>query len=260
MAGGLGKVELEFVMSLTAPLYWITRDGNGFRARNGSAFFLNAGQGVFGVTANHVIEGWKRDCSMGVMDLRLGNERINFDGKNALIAAHEGIDIATFRMSEGEISVIGKTTLTGYQKGWPPRPPEQDRGIYFGGFPGVEAIWLSREEISFGSTPGGGVANSISETDVCSLIERSNLIPLLGQGLPPENFDFRGMSGGPMLSVIEQSGLRSWALAGVIYEGPNPLPGDSQSIAGLEVIRARRAHFIHPDGTLDTIRWKQLGR
>jgi hypothetical protein len=30
------------------------------------------------------------------------------------------------------------------------------------------------------------------------------------------------MSGGPMLTVIETSTIRSWALAGVIYEGPNP--------------------------------------
>ena len=43
MAGGLGRAELEFATSLT-PLYWVIREGGRqFRARNGSAFFLDAG-------------------------------------------------------------------------------------------------------------------------------------------------------------------------------------------------------------------------
>lgn len=83
--------------------------------------------------------------------------------------------------------------------------------------------------------------------------------PVLGEGMPPENYDFRGISGGPMLSVIECRGLlRSWALAGVIYEGPNPSPDPDEAIGGLEIIRARRAHFILPDGTLDTRRWEKI--
>jgi hypothetical protein len=61
-----------------------------------------------------------------------------------------------------------------------------------------------------------------------------------------------------MLSVIEQGLLRSWALAGVIYEGPSTALDPNQAIAGLEVIRARRAHFINSDGTLDRQRWGTL--
>jgi hypothetical protein len=261
MAAGLGKAELEFVMSMTAPLYWIVREGKGYRVRNGSTFFLNAGEGVFAVTANHVIEGWKRDCDVGnVVALQLGLDLpIDFDGQNAIIAAHEEIDIATFRISEQEIASIGKTVLTGYQRAWPPLLPQQDRGVYFGGFPGVETIRLSRNERSFGASAGGGVASSVSERDVSSLIERSDLVPVLGRGLPPENFNFGGISGGPMLSVIEQIGLRSWCLAGVIHEGPNPSLDAAQAIDGLEIIKARRAHFILPDGTLDVVRWQELG-
>ena len=51
MAAGLGKAELEFATSLTAPLYWVIRDDKKYRARNGSAFFLDTGQGLFAVTA-----------------------------------------------------------------------------------------------------------------------------------------------------------------------------------------------------------------
>ena len=221
--------------------------------------FLNAGEGPFGVTAQHVIEGWREDNSPGeVIALQIDDLPLDLSEKSALIAAHEGLDIATFRVSPDEISALNKTVLTGYQRQWPPLPPVQDRGVCFGGFPGLTTMWLCPREISFGAAPGGGVASSISETDVSSRIEREHLIPLLGAGVPPENYDFGGMSGGPMLTVIEQGGLRGWSLAGVIYQGPNPDPDPAQAIAGLEIIRARRAHFILPDGTLDIPRWDDL--
>ena len=91
-----------------------------------------------------------------------------------------------------------------------------------------------------------------------SLIERAGLIGVLGNGVPPEYYDFGGLSGGPMLTVIEHSGLRSWALAGVIYQGPNPSTDPTEAVAGLEIIKARRALFILPDGTLDVRRWDSL--
>src|SRR5437763_10921043 len=43
---GLGKAELEFATSITAPLYWVIRDGDEqYPFRNGSAFFLDGGKG-----------------------------------------------------------------------------------------------------------------------------------------------------------------------------------------------------------------------
>ncbi len=257
MMAVLGRAEGEFVTSLTVPLYWVIHQGNGqYRARNGSAFFLDAGEGPFGVTADHVIAGWREDRAAGsVVALQLGDLPLELEGRNALIAAHAGIDIATFRISRDDARAIGKTILTGCQTAWPPPPPQRDRGVYYGGFPGVETVRLSQREFSFGAAPGGGVASSISDTDVSCLIEREDLIGVLGQGIPPENYNFRGMSGGPMLSVIEHRGLRSWALAGVIYEGPNSSCNPAEAIPGLEIIRARRAHFIRPDGSLDTQRW-----
>lgn len=260
MSSGLGKAELKFVMSLTVPLFWVIRDSDGkFQARNGSAFFLNAGQGPFGVTASHVLKGLSADrAAHNVVAVQIGDLPFDPDAKNAIIASDDQIDIATFRIADKEIRELGKTALTGFQHRWPPLPPLQDRGVYFGGFPGVETVWASPREISFGAAPAGGVASSISERDVSSLVNRANLIPLLGAGIPAENYDFGGMSGGPMLTVVEQNGLRSWSLAGVIYQGPNTSLDINKAIAGLEIFKARRAHFILPDGTLDVARWQSL--
>jgi len=260
---GLGRAELELATSFTAPLYWIIREADGeYRVRNGSAFFLDAGAGPFGVTANHVIDGWRQDCVHGnVVALQLGLDlQLDVEGEHAIIAAHQGLDVATFRITANEIKRIGKQILTGYQKSWPPSPPEQGRGIYYSGFPAVETIWLSPRAISFGAAPGGGVASSVSETDISMLIEQRSLIAVMGGGSPPENYNFGGMSGGPVLTVVETSAIRSWVLAGVIYEGPNASPDEAQAIAGLEIIRARRAHFILPDGQLDIRRRVHIGR
>ncbi|MGH8251703.1 MAG: hypothetical protein ACREVI_13590 [Steroidobacteraceae bacterium] len=257
----LGKAEGEFVASLTAQLWWVIReDDRKYRARNGSAFFLDAGEGLFAVTANHVLEEWRSDRrTKEVVALQLGDIPFEPDGRHRVIATHGEIDIATFRITAAEVRVIGKSVLTGSQSQWPPRPPQQHRGVYYAGLPGIEKQWLSQDEISFGIVPGGGVTSSVSDLDVSSLIEREHIIPVLGGGLPPENFDFRGISGGPMLSVIEYRGLlRSWALAGVIYEGPSTSPDPDLSIAGLEIIRARRAYFIRADGTLDAERWDTI--
>jgi hypothetical protein len=97
------------------------------RVRNGTAFFLDAGNGPFCVTASHVVEGWKQDCkNLNVVALQLGNLAIDFGAQHAVIAAHDGIDIATFCISTDEIRKIGKTVLTGFQGAWPPQPPQRD--------------------------------------------------------------------------------------------------------------------------------------
>jgi hypothetical protein len=259
--GGLGKYELELVTSFCTPLYCALRDQSGrISSRNGTAFFLDAGEGCFAVTAAHVIEGLRelrRTEGAGPLRLAGNGISIELDWDARVIAAHADIDIATFRIEQTEVKSLGKQILTGYQKLWPPEPPVEQCGIYYCGYPGVGTRHPSRQEVIFGAAPGSGIASSVSERDVSTLIEREHLIPALGGGTPPENFDFRGISGGPMLMVV-QGALRSWALAGVIYEGPSTSDNAEEAIRGLEIIRARRAHFILPNGELDTARWHNL--
>ncbi|MEQ1719456.1 MAG: hypothetical protein ABL907_26270 [Hyphomicrobium sp.] len=213
MAVGLGRAELEFVTSLTTPLYWVIPaiDGAGLVARNGSAFFIDTGAAVFGVTAAHVIRGMQTACAEGgPISCQIGVFDLTDPG--CLIAIDDDIDIATFRISANEVRALGKTVLTGHQKCWPPSPPQPERGVTYSGFPGVSTVWLGRREISFGVCTAAGVASSVSDTDVGSMIERQHLMDVMGTGFPPNNFNFGGMSGGPMLTVIEQRGLRSWQL------------------------------------------------
>jgi hypothetical protein len=38
--------------------------------------------------------------------------------------------------------------------------------------------------------------------------------------------------------------------------GPDTSENPEEAIAGLEIIKARRAHFVLPDGSLDATRWR----
>ncbi len=253
---GLGKCELELVTSYCAPLAWNVRRENGdIRSRNGTTFFLDAGEGAFAVTAAHVIDGWLKD---GAGPLRVAGDghamQVDWDAR--VIDVHSEMDIATFKIKPEEVTALGKTVLTGNQPSWPPDPPVERCGIYFCGYPGVGTL-RSASEITFRAGSLHCVANSVSEKDISTVVESESLLDLMGKGNPPENFDFGGISGGAMLMVI-QDRLRSWALAGVIYQGPNPSDDPHELITGLQIIKARRAHFILPNGQLDKSRWQTV--
>lgn len=255
MSGGLGRAELELVTSFAMPLYWIYSEGARYRVRNGTAFFLDTGQAVFGVTACHVISQMRSDREQhDILATQISTDpgvAIDFDGANRILDEDERIDIATFRIELDQIKRSGKTVLRGHQSAWPPAPPQQDRGVYYSGYPEIESLWQAPEEVNFGALPGSGIASSVNDHTISTQISREHLIDVLGLGIPPENYNFSGMSGGPMLTVI-QGVLRGWRLAGIIYEGPNILNTvERPGIEGLEIIRARRADFINPDGTLD---------
>jgi hypothetical protein len=261
MKGGLGEAELALAASFCAPLYWVNRiDVRQIEVKNGSAFFLDAGEGPFGVTAYHVVKNWQQDRESGCGPLRLGGEgnSVEFYFEDRAIAFHHGIDIATFRISPEEIKRIGKTIITGVQSTWPPKPPTVNRGIYYCGFPQTETRQLTLQKVEFGCLRGSGVASSVNDRDVVTMIEREYLIPAGSRPAPPENFDFGGISGGVMITVVEGR-LRLWALAGMIYEGPSTSADPNEAIPGFEIIRARRSDFIRPDGTLDTALWYSLG-
>ncbi len=258
----LMKADLEFIVSLTAPLFWTLRDSSGNETvKGGSLFFLDTGEGVFAVTAAHVVATCREDSrSPKFVQSMIGSNcgvSLPIHLGDRIIDAHEDIDIATFRVTREEIQYIGRIPLTGCQKTWPPRLADVDGGVTYCGFPGYGRRSLAPRLRSFGSVPMTGSAASAHETCVSIQIERDKLIRVLGDEEMPENFDFGGMSGGPVLAIVQTGTLRSWRPAGVIFQGPNPSGDPAESIRGLEIIRARPVHFINSDGTLDIDRWNR---
>jgi len=122
-----GEAELELAGSFCAPLYWVVGrlpDGSPI-ARNGTAFFLNAGQGVFGVTACHVEPIW---C---VIPRRAVEAPWAFPGSlpyrelpsGRILAAGDQVMIDTGMLHAGYMSDFGCTWVCGG------RPGAQDRAL-----------------------------------------------------------------------------------------------------------------------------------
>ena len=126
------------------------------------------------------------------------------------------IDIATFTVSPHEIAQINRQPYRGLQTSWPPELPHERQGIMYAGYPGCETRQLSRGAVSFGFLYGAELVSSVHVLKISSLIEREHLVPAFGNSIPPENYDFGGISGGPMLYNVLKNGLLVNALAGVV--------------------------------------------
>jgi hypothetical protein len=214
------------------------------------------------VTAAHVVTEYFEDTkSPRFVQIMLGT-----DGRVALpivlgdriIDANAAIDIATFRVSREEVDYVNRNMLRGYVKDWPPKPIELDSPAIYCGFPGVGRRRVQPKEHVHGIVVMAGMVTSVSDACVSIQIEREHLYQIFGDTKMPANFDFGGMSGGPVLAMVQrQDLLRFWKPAGVVFQGPNPTGDIEQSIEGLEIIRIRPIHFIKPDGMLDLERWAQ---
>jgi hypothetical protein len=262
--GGLGEAELKIAASYTTPFFWVLRSSDGREMmKGGSAFFLDTGERIFAVTAAHVVEECLQDTkSSTFVQCMLGSKLgsvVAFHLGDRLIDTHREIDIATFWITQEEIRQTGRVVLQGFYhgKGWPPPLPQQDRGVTYCGFPGTGRRWLAPREISFGCAAMAGIATNSHETSLSILVERENLVQVFGEEAMPENYDFGGVSGGPVLAVVQTPTLRSWMPAGVIIQGPNPSCVTGESISGVEIIKARPIHFIKANGEIDVSRWEQ---
>ncbi|MGA2494842.1 MAG: hypothetical protein ABSF67_18190 [Roseiarcus sp.] len=258
---GLGRAELEVAGSYPSPLVWTVEDGRGSkRMKGGTVFFLDTGAATFAVTAAHVVQEFFNDSKFPNVHCSIacdGKQPLRIPLGDRLIDASPAIDIATFAISLEEIKYLNRGVLRGHVREWPPKAAQVDGPATYCGFPGIGRR-PTEQGVVFGAVPMAGMVSSSHETMTSILIERERLVRMLGDGDMPENFNFGGMSGGPLLAIIQAEVMRTWRPAGVIIQGPNP--GDSpdqDAIPGLEIIRARPIHFIKADGYLDLDRWEQ---
>jgi len=236
----LRKEVLKTAASYVAPFFWDNNDEDGSGVlHNGSIFFLDCGEEVFAVTANHVYQGYRTrkekhpSTTCQIMNLP-------YDPENRLIDYYSEYDIATFRISEEEVENIGKAILTGSQSTWPPEPPVAGKGVFFAGYPGKARLYSHPNKVDFGLYMASTIAQTVNNRHISCQFDRDNMEDTMGNGLPPQGYDLGGLSGAPLITVVETNNLWTWRLGGVIYEAS----------PRLEIIFASRADFILSDGRL----------
>ncbi|MCP5378214.1 MAG: hypothetical protein H6910_03770 [Rickettsiaceae bacterium] len=115
--------------------------------------------------------------------------------------------------------------------------PQEDYGIIFAGYSGDDILHSNRE-LNFGLFTGIDIARTVNHDQITCWIQREDLVINSG-GVPtlPENYNFGGMSGGPLISWFKNY-ITYYCLSGII----------SQAYG--DYIIAKRADFIRPDGSI----------
>jgi len=124
----------------SAPVFW--RDDSN-AVRNGTMTFVSTGKEILGITAGHVadecLEAYRsnpdRSCQVG---------GAAFDADARLIARHNSLDLATFRLSEPFVAAALGNCAS--MPSWPPRELSVGEIVLFGGWPASHRV---EEEQSF---------------------------------------------------------------------------------------------------------------
>jgi hypothetical protein len=247
--GPVAKTFLEVAGTNVTMLRWNYRHAvlASSEWRNGSAFFVDTGTRLIVVTAEHVYRAYLKardNASKGSITCQLGN--LLFKPEERLIDASQDLDIATFEISAEELIEVGKRAFTLGDGIWPPpHPGSSGLNAIVAGFPEKTTLWISPTGASFGMFLGAGPIGSHSDRQISMQIDRLAWIDTLKVGVPPPGFDFGGISGGPMMMVVERDRRWHHTLAGVVVEFPT-------SALGVETVVAVPAHFIAADGKLNS--------
>ena len=263
-SGQYGQALLKHIAAFAVP-FFIIRRGTFSRTNpiqnkdlftNGTAFFVDFGNGPFGITANHVVEEALKEttvsCGLFPKQYQQPVRRLLEldDLRQRLIQQSSHHDVATFRIGEEEIEHLGVSVLTAR----PTIPDEGRGGVAFVGFPGAlrEIVGIGGSRIlpemmfSFAVFPGFGIAASVSNRQITFQFEHEALIQTPGFSAPPADLELGGMSGGPLLARVQTvGGIEHWAPAGIITAG-EMLP---QYESGF--LFAARADCLTLDGKID---------
>lgn len=132
--------ELErLIRKFVAPVYWYdySKEVGKKTLHNGTVFFLNTGQCIIGVTADHILEGFETDFNNSPeIECALIDKR--FDPISCLIDRDKVQDIATFSISEQFLKKLDRSAH--FPPSWPIEPLKQGEIPIICGFPGCLRI------------------------------------------------------------------------------------------------------------------------
>jgi hypothetical protein len=255
-AGSFGRELAKALMAYATPILWSAGETSGRlddEVRSGTTFFLDCGQGPFGVTAGHVFEAHKARADVAGVPCNIGlgqpgSGRL-FDLRERVIACSHSPDIATYRISPEEIARTGARVVTATK--WPSQPPRVGDVVAFVGFPGSSRRIKAPRQISFETFHGAAFVESVSPERICCPTPREWITPIAGMRFPGPDENAAGLSGGPVF-CFERGDVLSWRLMGVVSDGGGGTH-DGDGAPFLDMIVGARADLINADGTINEL-------
>jgi len=201
----------EWAEGCCAPVFY--RDDTD-QQHNGSMTFVDTGQEILGITAGHVADSIIKHCdSRPGHGCQVGSADLD---PNRLIARHQDLDLAIFRLSAPFVTTASKHTVT--IPSWPPRAPRIGELGLFCGYPGIYRNTRERErQIEVAFLYFVGLVESVSDRHFGMSLRIGDAYSH-GHERVPEHADLGGWSGGAVFRVIEDDVLARLELAGIIYE------------------------------------------
>ena len=166
---------------------------------------------------------------------QIGNLR--FVPEDRLIARNESLDIATFAITSEEI----KKTYDGkFAMSFDPMNPQGGQGRVF------RRVSRSRKATSERARDRKRYFYGFDRRGQCQRsrdlghFDRERQVDKPGRPTSPEVYEIGGVSGGPLVTMVDSANLCYWRLGGVMTDFNT----------SFEIFYATRADFILPDGTL----------
>ena len=208
LQGAWSRLMHARALSHVTYLFWNRRSLLGTLAtNNGSAFFVDTGSRIFGVTAEHVVQGYLNDKEKAPRHIicQLGTIEAPFDLEGRLVGrGTSAIDIATFEVTRDELAALDKQAITLPELSLPAPTPEG--AVFIVGFPGSRRLWLGRKTLSFGTFGWCGPLTRATSTQLSVAFEREFWVPTDASSGPAPKLRLGGLSGGPMLAPLEHRG------------------------------------------------------
>lgn len=244
MAGPLADVYRSILMASCAPIFWYRRSRTDRSIlHNATVTFARTPQCLLGITAAHVLHAYLADSERDEIVVQIGDADVN-DMKSRIICLPRlgGTDIATIRLDDAILNRIGKKATP--LENWPPRPPQEGRGIMLAGYPAVERI-SEGNRVSFGLFTALVIARTISDRQITWLIDPEEQLGNATLAPPPPKYGLGGVSGGPLITWLESENyVSTFALGGIITEHPKY----EENNFSVERVIADRADLISASG------------
>lgn len=239
----------SLLLKVARPMFWHIGVKNNGTPRGATAFVLQFGQRLIGVTADHVIDEYLAALKADERMLcQLGTARIW--PERSIVARSKSLDIATFAISQDELINSKTVPLDCSGSNWPPPEIAEGDTISMAGFLDESRDRRGYREYDMSAYGGHGIAESVTPRTIVTVYEPQKVgAPMPGIPLPPLGLNMSGCSGGPVLLMKATAGILRWHIIGLIYQGPK---GTAEGeLANSDRVFIRRIHFLNSDGTIN---------
>lgn len=184
MSSDAANAVSAFTLQVCTPLVWHDKQRSFPKEVEGaSCFILRFSDRLVGVTAAHVLEAYKLAlqrvptlvCQLRLMPFQLNDAIIDWDFE---------LDIATFHLSEAELSKINGVPIDCREQ-WPPPKPAGQSHLSLAGFPEEQREIRADRSAIFNAYGALATVEDISERDILLTYDRRSVQSMGTTPLPP---------------------------------------------------------------------------